>query len=88
MIKESDAAEQHQPEAVPALDEADERLPLAELVRASIVVVEPQVDGLVAGRYGSATYRVSLFALVVSEVEAEFVSEQVARENAVGAGVD
>jgi hypothetical protein len=39
-VEEADAAEQDQPEAVPAFDEPNESFPLAELIGVPVLVME------------------------------------------------
>ena len=51
-------------------------------------MVQAQGDGLVTGDDGASADGVQFLALVVGQVEAKLVRQQVAREDRVGSGVD
>jgi len=51
-------------------------------------MVEAQGDGLVTGDDGAPADGVQFLALVVGQVKAKLVRQQVAREDRVGSGVD
>jgi hypothetical protein len=53
-----------------------------------VVVVQAQGDGLVAGDDGAPADGVQFLALVVGQVKAKLVRQQVAREDRIGSGVD
>lgn len=87
VVEEADAAEQDQAEAVPAVYESHRGFPLAASA-GIVVVVQAQGDGLVAGDDSAPADGVQFLALVVGQVKAKLVCEQVAREDRVCSGVD
>ena len=72
---------------MPAIYESHWGFPLV-LSAGIIVVVQTQGDGLVARDDGAPADGVQFLALIVVQVKAKLVRQQVAREDRVGPGVD
>jgi hypothetical protein len=86
LIEEANAAEHHQPIAVPAvLHEADPGPPLAIPVLLGVRSVQTYVDRLVAGPHHTASGQVIAFALIVLEIDPQLPGEQGTHERQIGA---
>lgn len=87
VVEKADVAKQDQAEAVPAINESHRGFPLVSSA-GIVVVVQTQRDGLVAGDDGAPSDGVQFLAIVVGQVKAKLVRQQVAREDRIGSGVD
>lgn len=87
VVEEADVAEKDQTEAVPAIDESHRGFPLVSSA-GIIVVVQAQGDGLVASDDRASADGMQFLALVVGQIEAKLIRQQVACEDRVGSGVD
>ncbi|HEV7769209.1 MAG TPA: hypothetical protein VGO66_00960 [Solirubrobacterales bacterium] len=70
MIEKTDAAEQDEAEAVPAVNESHRGFPTALSIGVA-VMVQAQSYGLVAGRHGSTAYGMQLLPLVFVQIESK-----------------
>lgn len=73
---------------MPALDEADLCLPLDVTLLVGVAGMQTQTDGLVTGDRDPTADGMGGLALVVGEIDAQLLGEQVTRKNRVGTAVD